>query len=120
MPELKPLPCPASMNNEELLKLKHRFDDVCQSSTTPELFELCRAGSHLVDTIRSLPRALTWGEEPPKVLGWYWWRGAKYQEHICIYVRDGLIVEYPRKVLRPVQDIGGQWAGPIVAPGEAS
>lgn len=55
MPEVI-LPCRASMNDAELLKLKHRFDDVCQSSTTPELFELCRAGSHLVDSIRTLPR----------------------------------------------------------------
>ncbi len=59
MPELmKPLPCQASMSDEELLKLKHKFDDVYQSSTTPELFELCRAGSNLVDTVRAQRTAL--------------------------------------------------------------
>ena len=60
--------------------------------------------------------ALTWGEEPPKVPGWYWWRWAKYQGWMCLAVRDGLIVEHPRKVLRHAQDIGGQWAGPIAPP----
>lgn len=58
MPELKPLPCPASMSTADLFKLKRRFDDVYQSSTTPELFELCRAGSHLVDAVRAQRTAL--------------------------------------------------------------
>ena len=62
--------------------------------------------------------ALTWTTEPPKVPGWYWWRWAKYQGWMCLAVRDGLIVEHPRKVLRHAQDIGGQWAGPIAPPGE--
>lgn len=48
----------AAISNDELLKLKHEFDDVYQGSTTPELFELCRAGSNLVDAIRAQRTAL--------------------------------------------------------------
>ena len=61
---------------------------------------------------------LTWTTEPPKVPGWYWWRWARYQQHYCIEVRDGLIVEHPRKVLRAAKDIGGEWAGSIPTPKE--
>ena len=48
----------AKISNDELLRLKHKFDDVYQSSTTPELFELCRAGSNMVYTVRAQRTAL--------------------------------------------------------------
>lgn len=107
------LPCPASMNDAELLKLKHRFDDVCQSSTTPELFELCRAGSHLVDSIRTLPRALTGTHEPPKVAGWYWVRqqGESF-DLIQHYNQNDIDAGFDNEIRLK------QWAGPIAPPVE--
>lgn len=59
---------------------------------------------------------LAWTTEPPTVPGWYWWRWHKGAEAIPLEVREGLIVEYPRRTLRAVADIGGQWAGPIPMP----
>lgn len=59
---------------------------------------------------------LEWTTEPPTVPGWYWWRWHKGAEAIPLEVREGLIVEYPRRTLRAVADIGGQWAGPIPMP----
>lgn len=120
MPEVI-LPCTASMNDAELLKLKHRFDDVCQSSTTPELFELCRAGSHLVDSIRTLPRALPWTHEPPKVAGWYWYQldghaaeprkiDSSFDGEEYLGVRDGWYVN------RITKKPHVKWAGPIAPP----
>ena len=123
MPEVI-LPCPASMNDAELLKLKHRFDDVCQSSTTSELFELCRAGSHLVDTLRSIPRALTWTHEPPNVAGWYWCRQCKSGVTLCVEVYGAssfLLFGSKRDDFnpqRPVTVDGIEWAGPIAPPVE--
>ena len=79
----------------------------------------CEIAVDYVGAWNSLPRAPRWTHEPPKVEGWYWWRWAKFQEHMCLYVRDGLIVEYPHKQLRSVAEIGGQWSdGPIQAPAE--
>lgn len=120
MPEVI-LPCPASMNDAELLKLKHRFDDVCQSSTTPELFELCRAGSHLVDSIRTLPRALTWTTEPPKVAGWYWRKEtAADRAHVFHFTGNwedyGERWESDRVCQLPLILNDNLWAGPIPAP----
>lgn len=117
MPEVI-LPCHASMSDAELLKLKHRFDDVCQSSATPELFELCRAGSHLVDALRTLPSALTWTHEPPKVAGKYWWRpaGKKIGRIRDMFVRNGEVgfLDHNDRFIKDIGD--GEWAGPIPAP----
>lgn len=63
---------------------------------------------------------LAWTTEPPTVPGWYWWRWHKGAENMPLEVREGLIVEYPRRILRAVADIGGQWAGPIPGPEETS
>ncbi len=119
MPEVI-LPCPASMNDAELLKLKHSFDDVCQSSTTPELFELCRAGSHLVDAIRAMPRALTWTHEPPKVAGWYPWRARKGQNMtmIQIHVFNDVCGFWDGNGVYIIDLTRGEWAGPIAPPVE--
>lgn len=115
MPEVI-LPCPATMSDAELLKLRHRFDDVCQSSTTPELFELCRAGSHLVDAIRSLPRSLTWTHEPPKVAGDCYVRtrpdeSEQWDKPFVVFFSDGYL-----KDLKPTPLM--QFAGPIPLPVE--
>ena len=112
MPEVI-LPCPASMNDAELLKLKHRFDDVCQSSTTSELFELCRAGSHLVDTLRSIPRALTWTHEPPRVAGPYY---VRQREDIDKPWSKPRIVSIKTLTIAPSEY--WQFAGPIAPPME--
>ena len=65
-----------------------------------------------------LPRRLRWAKEPPKEPGWYWWRWCRGAELVPLYVRDGLIVEYPHQSLVRVVDLGGEWAGPIPEPEE--
>ena len=118
MPEVI-LPCPACGS-----------DDVAKAHSSLEFWEFCVkclitgpvgfSESAAIASWNRLPRTPTWTTEPPKVPGWYWWRWAKYQGWMCLAVRDGLIVEHPRKVLRHAQDIGGQWAGPIAPPGEVA
>ena len=109
------------MKDTELKKLKIRFDDVSQGSTTPEIFELCRAGSHLVDEIRA--RALRWTTEPPNVAGWYWYRCINLPSlSYCIEAYgsgDYLMFGSKRDDLHPQMPVtieGFEWAGPIPAP----
>ena len=65
----------------------------------------------------SLPRALTWTTEPPKVVGWYWWRTSKGQNvnTIQVWSRSGVLgycfdTEFITTLDR------GEWAGPIPMP----
>lgn len=117
MKELKPLPCPAWACQGELVECKQDGENF--------FIECAECGMrgpvecdpyHAQQSWDWIPRALRWTHEPPKVAGWYWWRWANFQEHICIQVRHGLIVEHPRKQLRDAEEIGGEWAGPIPAP----
>ena len=64
-----------------------------------------------------LPRALTWGTEPPKVPGRYWWRTSKGQNvnTIQVWSRSGVLgycfdTEFITTLDR------GEWAGPIPTP----
>ena len=59
---------------------------------------------------------LVWTDEPPKVPGWYWWRGYKHMAPMPLNVQDGVIVQYPITTLRAVSDVYGKWAGPIPMP----
>lgn len=54
----------------------------------------------------SLPRALEWTDEPPKVPGWYWYKNSSYLG----------IVKFPG--LYDGKREGWQWAGPIPEPKE--
>lgn len=125
MPELKPCPICSSLS----VGLCPGEDEITHEIYNQAFCTSCGVSGPRVfaDEIsaiaawNSLPRALTWTTDPPKVAGWYWWRWAKFQEPMCFYVRDGLIVEYPPKRLRSVADIGGEWSDspiPISTPHE--
>ena len=121
MPELKPLPCPnPKCGSTDKFCMNHVVltDKYCITCECGCQGPHAETPSAAIAEFNSLPRALMWGEEPPKAAGWYWWRWAKYQQKVCIEVRDGLIVEHPRKQLRDADEIGGQWAGPIAPPRE--
>ncbi len=72
----------------------------------------------------ALPRALEWTEEPPKEVGKYWWRwdaGSKYWIYNVklIPTVHGLITyDHSAYNAEHVEDIPGQWAGPIPEPRE--
>ena len=116
MKELKPLPCPhCGITDVEIA-----FGDDEMYSVDCGDCAMRGPAERNPDSAKRewnfLPRALRWTTDQPKVAGWYWWRWAKFQEHTCIEVRDGLIVEHPRKQLRDADEIGGEWAGPIPPP----
>ena len=75
----------------------------------------CGTEAEAIKAWNSLLRPYVWSKKPPKKPGWYWWRWANFQEVICLEVREGLMVEYPHRVLQSVSAIGGEWAGPIHA-----
>ncbi|WP_407844469.1 hypothetical protein [Desulfovibrio falkowii] len=60
----------------------------------------------------SMPSALRWTHEPPKVAGWYWWRDVSHKGEATIQYMSQSQVErlktYP----------GEEWAGPILTPRE--
>jgi hypothetical protein len=68
----------------------------------------------------SMPRALTWTTEPPKVAGWYFQRTAGEDQTINVaYVYSGLAGLYCKCGCRntPLKCwIGFEWAGPISVP----
>ncbi len=82
MPKLKPLPlsspCPyCRSDNIWAINDGHEFWVFCKE---------CSTSGPMADTEydafavwNALPRALTWGEEPPSVPGFYWWRCKKEQ-----------------------------------------
>ena len=66
----------------------------------------------------SIPRALRWTHEPPKVAGKYWWRpsGKKIGRIRDMFVRNGEVGFLDRND-RFIKDTGdGEWAGPIAPP----
>ena len=105
MPELKPLPCPYCGTEEiEVWDGPANFME-CQycHMTGPH----APSESSAIGLWNSLPSALTWTTDPPKVAGWYW-------HHMP--PAFGTVVEYfdPE-----ISEAGcGQWAGPIQAPAE--
>lgn len=72
----------------------------------------------------SLPRALTWTHEPPKVAGWYWCRLSRLNMPRCVEVygsEDGLRFgsgDNWREPSMSVESEGFEWAGPIAQPVE--
>ncbi len=69
---------------------------------------------------------LRWTNEKPTTPGWYWWR-LLYSQDIIVELRLGggvnakqlWVLDY-LDIARPLKDVGGQWAGPIEEPQEAS
>ena len=70
----------------------------------------------------SMPRALRWTHEPPKVAGWYWCRECKSGVTLCVEVYGAsifLLFGSKRDDFnpqRPVTVDGIEWAGPIASP----
>lgn len=70
----------------------------------------------------SLPRALHWTHEPPKVAGWYWCRECKSGVTLCVEVYGAssfLLFGSKRDDFnpqRPVTVDGIEWGGPIPSP----
>ena len=88
------------------------MDDNCYHSVECPL-----CGCHGPEALNSLPRALAWGEEPPKVEGWYWF--SVCQGHaVCILVCADGKAKLAKDHFTDAELLGGQWAGPIAPPRE--
>ena len=74
-----------------------------------------------IATWSSLPRALTWTNEPPKVAGWYWRKEtAADRAHVFHFTGNwedyGEHWESDRVCQLPLNLNGNLWAGPISPP----
>jgi hypothetical protein len=116
MPEVI-LPCPAcgSIDCECLFAEDEMYSVDCVDCSMRGPAE--RNPDSAIAAWNSLPRALTWTHEPPKVAGWYWWRISKGQNvnTIQIWSRSGVLgycfdTEFITDLNR------GEWAGPIAPP----
>ena len=69
----------------------------------------------------SIPRALEWTDEPPKVPGWYWFKD-EYGIRIAWIKHDSRKINELYAVIGGVGNwmstLHGQWAGPIPEPVE--
>lgn len=64
---------------------------------------------------------LTWTDAKPTTEGWYWWRQRPETAELIVYVYDasgGLHVQFPDDEIQRLEDVNGQWAGPIAQPEE--
>ena len=61
----------------------------------------------------AMPRALTWTTEPPKVAGWYWYKGQSTDNATVIVI----VTQHHMNDKDIVEDTG-LWAGPIPTPKE--
>jgi hypothetical protein len=63
---------------------------------------------------------MEWTTDKPRCEGYYWWRVNDDDEEIVqISDIDGrLSINYGYGDIRPVWNVGGQWAGPIPEPTE--
>ena len=107
--ELTLLPCPACGASDVVLRVDTRAYGFCHACG------MCGPCAPKVDAeyaIRqwnSIPRALEWTDEPPKVPGWYWYRHNPRRTIAMINV-DVEPIEY--------ESLPGQWAGAIPEPRE--
>ena len=119
MPELKPLPCPYCGTEEiEVWDGPANFME-CQycHMTGPH----APSESSAIGLWNSLPRALTWTTEPPKVAGWYWRKEtAAGRAHVFHFTGNwedyGEHWESDRVCPLPLKLNGNLWAGPIPTP----
>ena len=111
MPELKPLPCPAcgGTNAEPMLDEDGDYFILCRSCGMrgPATQD---THSAIIDW-DSLPRAMRWTHEPPKVAGWYWCRQQEDDDRPWVLPR---IVKITNTKL--TRSDYWQYAGPIPAP----
>lgn len=60
------------------------------------------------EAVAESSQPLSWTQEPPKVPGWYWWRGENRQ------AVEVLHIDMPEKVAEYF--LRGEWAGPLTPP----
>ena len=124
MPEVI-LPCPAcgstdceclvcTINADESQTI--HFHMVCNKCfTSGPIADDAESAKKLWD---SLPRALRWTYEPPRVAGKYWWRpvGKKIGRIRDMFVRNGEVgfLDHNDRFIKDTGD--GEWAGPIAPP----
>lgn len=73
MSELKPLPCPAcGSENIHVASTRAMYVIACYDCSMAG--PCSDAQEAAIPAWNSLPRALTWTTEPPKVEGFYWWK----------------------------------------------
>ncbi len=65
----------------------------------------------------SLPRALRWTNEPPRVAGWYWFSIGK-RHAVCLLVCADGKAKLAKDHFTDADMLGGEWAGPIAPPVE--
>lgn len=69
-----------------------------------------------VDAALVAPVVSAWTTEPPKVAGWYWWRGKRVVRAVQVGARPGrgLAVKVPERSGFTTPELaGGEWQGPI-------
>ena len=105
--ELTLLPCPACRASDVVLRVDTRVYGFCPACG------MCGPCAPKVDAeyaIRqwnSIPRALEWTDEPPKVPGWYWWRNLSKPQ-----------VVHSNNFKNRKPHPADEWAGPILEPRE--
>lgn len=119
--ELTLLPCPACVASDVVLRVDTRAYVFC---TACGMCGPCAPKSDTDYAIRqwnALPRALEWTDEPPKVPGWYWFKG-EYGIRIAWIKHDSRKMNELYAVIGGVGNwmftLHGQWAGPIPEPQE--
>lgn len=68
-----------------------------------------------IEAWNSLPRRLQWTKEKPTQEGWYWLK-EEGRQAIVKMTAGGMISE---PFVRHVNEVDGEWAGPLLAPMEA-
>jgi len=119
--ELTLLPCPACVASDVVMRVDTRAYVFC---TACGMCGPCAPKVNAEYAVRqwnALPRALTWTNEPPKVSGWYWFKG-EYGIRIAWIKHDSRKMNDLYAVIGGVGNwmstLHGQWAGPIPEPRE--
>ena len=105
--ELTLLPCPACRASDVVLRVDTRvygFWPACGmcGPCAPKV-----DAEYAIRQWNSIPRALEWTDEPPKVPGWYWWRNLSKPQ-----------VVHSNNFKNRKPHPADEWAGPILEPRE--
>ena len=114
-------PCPACEASDVVMRVDTRAYVFC---TACGMCGPCAPKADADYAIRqwnAIPRALEWMDEPPKVPGWYWFKG-EYGILIVWIKHDSRKMNELYAVIGGVGNwistFHGQWAGPIPEPRE--
>ena len=111
--ELTLLPCPACGASDVVMRVDTRAYGFCHACGMCGPCAPKGDAEYAIRQWNSIPRALTWTTEPPKVPGWYWCRHKSYPEYAVVRkVWPEVWAEFG------VPDGYDQWAGPIPEPRE--